>query len=145
MKILDYFSVLAVVLQDNLVDNDLLSRQEVFGQFGPIRSIRVIQESKPVQIYVRFHETGSATAALQWCQQRPMAFGDVKYGYQKYCVKFINKQTCRKQDCPNRHSYHSTHTIDTIHNVTDLSYLTMSTPLICSFCIPQVGPKQRTF
>ena len=146
MKILDYFSVLAVVLQDDIVDNDILGRQEVFGQFGPIRSIRVIQESKPVQIYVRFHETTSATAALQWCQQRPLTFEDVKYGYQKYCVKFINKQKCRKQDCPNRHSYyHSPNaSILCLHQYVDVLSIRLGAneghPDLCRYAIdPEQG------
>ncbi len=103
MKIADYSSILVTVSQDDLLDIDLLSGQELLGQFGTIISLRFIQESQPTQIYVRFREAASAIAALKWCQQQPLVFGDAKHGYQKYCVKFLNKQKCRKQDCPHRH------------------------------------------
>jgi len=105
MKILDRLSVFIVALQDHIVDQEKLVRPELFGQFGTITSIRILQETNPPELYVRFEEESSAAAAIAWCKQRELTFKDVKHGYQKYCIKFINKQKCRKPCCPNRHSW----------------------------------------
>jgi len=108
MKILDHYSIFVVALKEDIVNQHTLSRPELFGQFGQIRSIRILQESSPTEFYVRFTEEHSATAAIRWCLSQPELFKDAKNGYQKYCIKFINKQKCRKSGCPNRHSWANT-------------------------------------
>ena len=77
--------------------------------FSVHSSIRVLLESSPAEVYMRFTAESSASLAIQWCMAQPQLFKDAKHGYQKYCTKFIHKQKCRKQSCSNRHSLVTIH------------------------------------
>jgi len=106
MKILDHYSVSVEILRaDGPVNELTMSHSDTFGQFGEIQSLRILEEADPIQILVRYTKECAATAAIRWCLSLPEVFNDAKNGYQKYCIKFINKQQCHKLKCPNRHSW----------------------------------------
>ena len=102
MKIVDRFSCYAVGFKKSDASNIKLSKFENFGQFGPIASLRIILRTSPVEVYIRFVQRLSATAAIQWCRRRGL---DADHGYYKYCIKFLNNKTCTRQHCPKRHSW----------------------------------------
>lgn len=128
MKILDHYSLFFETVNQEFVNEDTLGNPELLGQFGPIKQVRVLQESNPVQIYVRFVERVSAVEAIKFCKERPDLFKDAKHGYQKYCIKFINKQKCRRQGCPNRHSYDLWDII--LHHIDIVSFI-----FLCAYCV----------
>lgn len=113
MKITDRQSCSVVILRNELASPVLLSQPRFFGQFGLVRSIRLLQDKSPCQVYVRFNTEAAAVAAVAWCSAEPSIFADAKHGYQKYCVKFINNQKCTKANCPNRHAWCDTKDIRT--------------------------------
>lgn len=102
MKIVDRQSCYAVGIKKCNASKPILSKFEFFGRFGPISSLRIIQKTNPVEVYIRYVRADSAAAAIEWCREQQLS---ADHGYHKYCIKFINNKTCRRLNCPNRHSW----------------------------------------
>jgi len=102
MKIVDRNSVYAVGIAKHHDNKVMLQRDSFFGQFGSITSLRIIQNSCPVEVYIRYQDQKSAAAAVEWSRAQGM---ESDHGYHKYCIKFINNKPCRRFNCPNRHSW----------------------------------------
>jgi len=105
MKVTDRLSCSVIVRQANMALPEILSRDDFFGQFGKILALRVLQEAKPLEVFVRYLHEGSARRAIEWCNRQPLLFSGAHHGYQKYCVDFLNGQVCQKRTCRNRHSW----------------------------------------
>jgi len=105
MKVTDRFSCSVILRQPAAALPTVLSRPEYFGQFGKIVSLRVLQESQPLEVFVRFSEEAAAVRAIAWCSSQSVLFSGAMHGYQKYCVDFLNGQMCRKRTCRNRHAW----------------------------------------
>jgi len=118
MKIVDRSSCYIVGIKKDMADKALLAKYELFGQFGEILSIRIIQDKDPCEVYIRFASQASAVKAIDWCNSSASLFMNAKHGYQKYCIKFINGQNCKRSsiNCPNRHSWADTKDILTFKN-----------------------------
>jgi hypothetical protein len=118
MKIVDRSSCYIVGIKKDMADKALLAKYELFGQFGTILSIRIIQDKDPCEVYIRFSTQRSAVNAINWCNSDESLFTNAKHGYQKYCIKFINGQNCKRSNinCPNRHSWADTKDILTFKN-----------------------------
>jgi len=118
MKIVDRSSCYIVGISKDLADKAMLAKYELFGQFGDILSIRIIQDKDPCEVYIRFATQSSAVRAIDWCNGHGTMFTNAKHGYQKYCIKFINGQNCKRShiNCPNRHSWADTQDILTFKN-----------------------------
>jgi len=96
MKLVDRLSCYVVGLDESSVKSNALR------QFGPISSVRLIQNTNPCETLVRYLETESAVAAIEWCRRRGLS---ADHGYNKYCIKFINNKQCKRPQCPHRHSW----------------------------------------
>jgi len=118
MKIVDRSSCYIVGIKKDMADKALLAKYELFGRFGDILSIRIIQDKDPCEVYIRFATQASALRAIDWCNSTASLFMNAKHGYQKYCIKFINGQNCKRSNinCPNRHSWADTKDILTFKN-----------------------------
>jgi len=107
LKIRDRFSCYASGLSSVEATKSRLS--STFGQFGELSSVRIIQNRKPHEVYVRFTTEEAARRAIAWCnEQKAEDTGapiTAKHGYNKYCIKFINNKPCRKANCPNQHQW----------------------------------------
>merc|ERR1719203_2605249 len=67
MKIVDRSSCYIVGISKDLADKAMLAKYELFGQFGDILSIRIIQDKDPCEVYIRFATQSSAVRAIDWC------------------------------------------------------------------------------
>jgi len=111
MKIRDRRSCKMMILDAELATPETLSSPDLFAQFGLISSIRVLKDTAPREAHIRFESEDSAAAAIAWCNNESPLFTNAKYGYQKYCAKFINHQKCDLDGCPMRHSWSDTRDI----------------------------------
>lgn len=111
MKILDKKSVSMTVLSPDIDASSDLAKNEFFGQFGAVQSLRVLQNSEPKEIYLRFDNESSAKQAIAWCLGQPSVFKNAQHGFNKYCITFINHKVCTKEKCENRHSWADTQDI----------------------------------
>jgi len=111
MKIRDRSSCKVMILDAELATPETLSSPEFFVQFGVISSIRILKDTAPREAHIRFESEDSAAAAIAWCNNESPLFTNAKYGYQKYCAKFINHQKCDLDGCPMRHSWSDTRDI----------------------------------
>jgi len=111
MKIRDRRSCKMMILDAELATPETLSSPDLFAQFGLISSIRVLKDTAPREAHIRFESEDSAAAAIAWCNNESPLFTNAKYGYQKYCTKFINHQNCDIVGCPMRHSWSDTRDI----------------------------------
>merc|ERR1740123_3033552 len=111
MKLNDRFSCSVTFLAQERASAATLSGPRWFGQFGEISSLRVLKDSQPYEIYVRYIAEEEALAALDWCSSQPHRFRSPKHGYTRYCKDFINGQPCSKHDCEHRHSWADTRDI----------------------------------
>jgi len=102
MKIKDRSSVYVAGIKKCNASRIILSKYENFGQFGAISSLRIIQKTNPAEVYLRYVRPEAASRAIEWCRNRGL---DADHGYHKYCIKFINNKTCKRLNCPNRHSW----------------------------------------
>jgi len=105
MKILDKSSCYVTAL------NDDFSSQELFDRFGKVLSFRVLKDTNPKQLYVRYTEEASAVNAVAWCGKNPSVFEDAKHGFNRYCSKFIHGKECTNEACENRHCWAETQDI----------------------------------
>jgi len=103
LKIVDRFSCYAVGFNQATATKTRLAA--LFGQFGEVTSIRIIQNRKPFEVYLRFTTKEAAARAVAWCNDSEQAPINAKHGYNKYCIKFINNKQCRKDNCPNQHQW----------------------------------------
>jgi len=118
MKIKDRSSFHVIILNPELATPDILSSQQYFGQFGVISSIRILKDTSPREAHIRFSTANSAERAIEWCNNHSPIFVNAKYGYQKYCVKFINNQPCDIPGCAMRHSWSDTRDILNFRSLT---------------------------
>jgi len=102
MKILDKSSCYVTALKEEF------SSQELFDQFGQVLSFRVLKDTDPKQLYVRYTDEAAAADAVAWCSANPSAFEDAKHGFNRYCSKFIHGKECTNEACENRHSWAET-------------------------------------
>jgi len=102
MKILDKSSCYVTALKEEF------SSQELFDQFGQVLSFRVLKDTDPKQLYVRYTDDAAAADAVAWCSANPSAFEDAKHGFNRYCSKFIHSKECTNEACENRHSWAET-------------------------------------
>ena len=105
MKLTFRRSLTVMALHEELSSTATISGQHFLGQFGEIVSARVLEDRKPLQLFVVFAEEWSAIQAISWCNQQPFLFSEAKHGYHKYCLKFLNHKRCRKKGCLGRHSW----------------------------------------
>jgi len=105
MKIKDRSSCHVIILDSNLATPETLSSDNLFSRFGEISSIRILRDTNPREAHIRFERESSAAAAIAWCNSASRLFVNAKYGYQKYCVRFINHQKCDVSGCAMRHSW----------------------------------------
>jgi hypothetical protein len=111
MKIKDRLSIHVVILNADLATPESLSCPLLFGQFGTIASIRILKDTTPREAHIRFSHEVSAGLAIQWCNNVSPMFVNAKFGYQKYCVKFVNNQACDIPGCSSRHAWADTRDI----------------------------------
>jgi hypothetical protein len=118
MKIKDRSSFHVIILDESLATPESLSSQQMFGQFGTISSIRILKDTSPREAHIRFNGETAASAAITWCNSQSPLFVNAKYGYQKYCVKFINNQPCDIPGCAMRHAWSDTRDILNFRSLT---------------------------
>jgi len=118
MKIKDRSSFHVIILDESVATPELLSSAQMFGQFGTISSIRILKDTSPREAHIRFTEDSCAAQAITWCNNQSPMFVNAKYGYQKYCVKFINNQPCDIPGCAMRHSWSDTRDILNFRSLT---------------------------
>lgn len=118
MKIKDRSSFHVIILNADLATPESLSSQQLFGQFGAIASIRILKDTSPREAHIRFANEDAAAQAIEWCNNQSPLFVNAKYGYQKYCVKFINNQPCDIPGCAMRHSWSDTRDILNFRSLT---------------------------
>jgi len=124
MKIVDRSSCYVYGISKDMADKAMLGKYEMFGRFGEILSIRIIQDKDPCEVYIRYASQSAAVRAINWCNNSRLMAGldagrgyHAKHGYHKYCVKFVNGHRCkRSSNCPNRHSWADTADIITFKN-----------------------------
>jgi len=137
MKIKDRSSFHVIILNADLATPESLSSQQLFGQFGAIASIRILKDTSPREAHIRFANEDAAAQAIEWCNNQSPLFVNAKYGYQKYCVKFINNQPCDIPGCAMRHSWSDTRDI--------LNFRSLTPAGIDPLCPTASSESQRTF
>eukprot|EP01083_Nonionella_stella_P011873 33678_1 len=103
IKTIDKCSCYVIGLSDEFAQ-DKLKSQLYFSRFGEVRSIRILQNKKPSEIYIRFEAALSATLAINWCNAN-LQNNCATHGYQKYCMRFLKEKQCFNSRCQNRHSW----------------------------------------
>ena len=118
MKIKDRSSFHVIITNADIATPQTLSSPQLFGQFGQISSIRILKDTTPREAHIRFVKPEAAATAIAWCNNTSPLFVNAKYGYQKYCVKFINNQPCDIPGCAMRHSWSDTRDILNFRSLT---------------------------
>ena len=83
LKICDRFSCYAAGFSQSEATKTRLSA--IFGRFGAMSSIRIIQNRTPFEVYIRFAAEAAALRAIAWCNEQVVeATGtriSAKHGY----------------------------------------------------------------
>jgi len=122
MKVVDAQSVHVFGFPRDMPSPQILSGPTMFGQFGAILSLRVIQgqgqasragsamapnshpnNANSSQVLVRFADASSAILATAWC--RVICGLGVQPGYNRYCVKFACGKRCHRAQCSKLHRW----------------------------------------
>jgi len=103
MKLVDRRSCSISGLEPASISGKELLRSDVFGQFGPLSSVRILQQFDSCDdALVLYQNPESAAAAIEWCRDRGLS---ADHGYNKYCLYFITNRPCKRPQCNNRHSW----------------------------------------
>merc|ERR1719491_557455 len=122
MKVVDAHSVHVFGFRSSCSSPEVLSGPSMFGKFGAIHSLRIIQTPHkasisasastrstsdasihPVQVLVRFADLPSAILATAWC--RVINKLHCQPGYGRYCVKFACGKPCHRKQCAKLHRW----------------------------------------
>jgi len=128
MKVIDTHSLHVFGICPPWSSPELLCGPLMFGRFGAILSVRIIQNQSAsrsttshnnqnrlqpmqcvptipgsVQVLIRFADASSAIVASAWCS---VINGlRVQNGYNRYCVKFASGKQCSRKGCSKLHRW----------------------------------------